>query len=121
MILETGLLKSAENIRLASLMALEAGADFIKTSTGKISVSATPEAVYTMAGAIRDYYKVSGRAAGIKAAGGIAEVSDAVLYYNLISKLLGTEWLSSTRFRIGASRLANNLLTRITDREVRYF
>jgi len=120
-ILETGLLKSAANIRLASLIAMEAGADFIKTSTGKIPVAATPEAVNVMAKAIRDYYAHTGRAVGIKAAGGIAEKSDAVNYYYMISKLLGDEWLNAERFRIGASRLANNLLTQITGHEVRYF
>lgn len=120
-ILETGLLKSAANIRLASLIAMEAGADFIKTSTGKIPVAATPEAVNVMAKAIRDYYAHTGRAVGIKAAGGIAEVGDAVNYYYMISKLLGDEWLNPERFRIGASRLANNLLTQIMGHEVHYF
>jgi deoxyribose-phosphate aldolase len=120
-ILETGILKTAENIRLASLLAMEAGADFIKTSTGKVPVSATPEAVFTMAGAIRDYAGRTGRAVGIKPAGGIVEVGDALVYYQLIDKLLGKEWLHPQRFRIGASRLANNLLTRIQEREVRYF
>jgi deoxyribose-phosphate aldolase len=120
-ILETGLLKTASNIRLASLIAMEAGADFIKTSTGKIPVSATPEAVYVMAGAIRDYYAVTGRAVGIKAAGGIVEVKDAIIYYHMIFKLLGIDWLNPERFRIGASRLANNLLTKITGTETKYF
>lgn len=120
-ILETGLLKSAANIRLASLIAMEAGADFIKTSTGKIPVSATPEAVNVMAKAIRDYYALTGKVVGIKAAGGIVEVTDAINYYSMISKLLGDEWLHPERFRIGASRLANNLLTKIMDHEVRYF
>lgn len=120
-ILETGLLKTAAGIRLASLIAMEAGADFIKTSTGKIPVAATPEAVYVMAKAITDYYTVSGRAVGIKPAGGIAEVKDALIYYRLIDCILGEEWLRPERFRIGASRLANNLLTRILDYEVHYF
>ena len=120
-ILETGLLKSSGNIRLASLMAMEAGADFIKTSTGKIPVSATPEAVNVMAKAIRDFYAQSGKPVGLKPAGGIAEVADAVKYYQLVSTILGDEWLQPERFRIGASRLANNLLTRISGREVSYF
>ncbi len=120
-ILETGLLKSAENIRLASLIAMEAGADFIKTSTGKIPVAATPEAVYVMTRAIRDYAAVTGRKVGLKPAGGIVEVSDAVVYYQMVHKTLGEEWLRADRFRIGASRLANNLLTRITGREVLHF
>jgi deoxyribose-phosphate aldolase len=120
-ILETGLLKSAANIRLASFIAMEAGADFIKTSTGKIPAAASPEAVNVMAKAIRDYYSLSGRAVGIKPAGGIVEPGEAIVYYHMISKLLGEEWLKPERFRIGASRLANNLLTVVTGRDVRYF
>jgi deoxyribose-phosphate aldolase len=120
-ILETGLLKSAGLIRLASLIALEAGADFIKTSTGKIPVAATPEAVHTMAHALRDYARVTGRVAGLKPAGGIVEVDDALKYYYLIHNILGEEWLRPERFRIGASRLANNLLTRISGEKVVYF
>ena len=120
-ILETGLLKSAANIRLASLMAMEAGADFIKTSTGKIPVSATPVAVNIMARAIRDYYSLTGKMIGIKPAGGIVEVGDAILYLSIIYKILGDDWIHPERFRIGASRLANNLLTVITGNEVSYF
>jgi len=120
-ILETGLLKSAANIRLASLIAMEAGADFIKTSTGKIPVAATPEAVHVMGKAIRDYFTLTGKVVGIKPAGGIVEVGDAIVYYYLIDKLLGDDWLRPERFRLGASRLANNLLTKIMDHEVRYF
>ncbi len=120
-ILETGLLKTAENIRLASFIAMEAGADFIKTSTGKIPVAATPGAVYTMAKAISDFYKVSNKPVGIKPAGGIVEVGDAVVYYHMIHKLLGEEWLTPGLFRIGASRLANNLLSRILEREIQHF
>jgi len=120
-ILETGLLKSASNIRLASLIAMEAGADFIKTSTGKIPVAATPEAVNVMANAIHDYYALTGKVVGIKPAGGIVEVSEAITYYYMVSKLLGPDWLQPERFRIGASRLANNLLTKIMAHEVRYF
>ena len=120
-ILETGLLKSAANIRLASLMAMEAGADFIKTSTGKIPVSATPVAVNIMARAIRDYYSLTGKMIGIKPAGGIVEVGDAILYFSIIYKILGDDWIHPERFRIGASRLANNLLTVITGNEVSYF
>lgn len=120
-ILETGLLKTAQNIRLASLIAMEAGADFIKTSTGKNPVSATPEAVYTMCTAIRDFRAHTGRPVGIKPAGGIVEVEDAVIYYSLIYKLLGEEWANPGRFRIGASRLANNLLTRLKNQDIKYF
>jgi deoxyribose-phosphate aldolase len=120
-ILETGSLKTAENIRIASLIAMEAGADFIKTSTGKNAVSATPEAVYVMSRAIRDFYSRTGRAVGIKPAGGIAEVADALQYYYLISSLLGKDWLTPARFRIGASRLANNLLGQLKGQSVKYF
>jgi deoxyribose-phosphate aldolase len=120
-ILETGLLKSAANIRLASFIAMEAGADFIKTSTGKIPVAATTEAVTVMATAIRDYHAQTGKAVGIKPAGGIVGVIDAVEYYYLISKVLGSDWLRPDRFRIGASRLANNLLTAISGNPVSYF
>ena len=120
-ILETGLLKTGLNIRLASLIAMEAGADFIKTSTGKNAVSATPEAVYAMCRAIRDFQVHTGRAVGIKPAGGIVEVEDAVKYYSMIIGLLGDEWASPDRFRIGASRLANNLLTRLNGQEIKYF
>ena len=120
-ILETGLLKTAQNIRLASLIAMEAGADFIKTSTGKNAVSATPEAVYAMCRAIRDFRAHTGRSVGIKPAGGIVEVDDAVSYYFIIHQLLGDDWISPARLRIGASRLANNLLTRLKDQEIKYF
>ena len=120
-ILETGLLKTAQKIRTASILAMEAGADFIKTSTGKNTVSATPEAVYVMALAIRDFYARTGRAVGIKPAGGISGVEDSIVYYSLISKILGNAWLNPELFRIGASRLANNLLTRLNNQEINYF
>jgi deoxyribose-phosphate aldolase len=120
-ILETGLLPTSKDIRLASLMAMEAGADFIKTSTGKIPVAATPEAVVAMVTAIRDYTEQTGRVVGIKPAGGIVTVEDAVSYYQLVSGILGSGWLCPERFRIGASRLANNLLSRIGGSEVSYF
>lgn len=120
-ILETGLLKSAKNIRLASLIAMEAGADFIKTSTGKLNPAATPEAVYSMANAIKDYYQSTGRKVGLKPAGGIASVEDAMVYYSIISAILGKEWISSDLFRIGASRLANNTLSAITGKEISFF
>ena len=120
-ILETGSLKSAENIRLASLLAMEAGADFIKTSTGKNAVSATPEAVYVMCLAIRDFYARTGKAVGIKPAGGIVEITDALKYYQLVNTLLGDEWVAPERFRIGASRLANNLLSALNHQEIKYF
>lgn len=109
-ILETGELKTIENIYLASLLSMEAGADFIKTSTGKTSVSATPEAVYTMCSAIKTYYLKTGRKVGIKPSGGMTVAEDALLYYLIVNEVLGEEWLNNKLFRIGASRLANNLL-----------
>ena len=120
-ILETGLLKTAQNIRLASLIAMEAGADFIKTSTGKLSPAATPEAVYVMAKAIRDYHSHTGKMVGLKPAGGISNLDDAMIYYTLIENLLGEEWLTPGLFRIGASRLANHLLSSIKGQEVNHF
>lgn len=112
-ILETGLLKTLDNIRLASLISLESGADFIKTSTGKTEISATPEAVYVMAEAIRDYHNQTGFAAGLKPSGGIVNSDDAIIYYQLMKDILGENWLVPSRFRIGASRLANNFLSDI--------
>lgn len=120
-ILETGLLKSAEKIRLASLIALEAGADFIKTSTGKTSPAASPEAVYIMLKAIRDYHSITGRKAGIKPAGGIGTSAEALPYYYLVEQILGEDWLNPSLFRIGASRLANHLLSDIHQSTVSYF
>jgi deoxyribose-phosphate aldolase len=112
-ILETGLLKSLEYIRLASLISLEAGADFIKTSTGKTETSATPEAAYVMAEAIRDYYKQTGFAAGLKPSGGILTSEEALIYYQVMREVLGEAWIIPGRFRLGASRLANNILSDI--------
>jgi deoxyribose-phosphate aldolase len=108
-ILETGAYKNYEDIRIASLLAMEAGADFIKTSTGKINVSATPEAAYIMLKAIKDYYEVSGRRVGFKPAGGISTPEDALLYYTLVKLILGEDWLTPEYFRIGASRLAGKI------------
>ena len=120
-ILETGILQSAEKIRLASLIAMEAGADFIKTSTGKTSPAATTEAMYIMLKAIRDYHAATGRIVGIKPAGGIVSTEDALKYFTLTEQLLGDEWLRPEWFRIGASRLANNLLSDIHQSPVNYF
>lgn len=112
-ILETGLLHSYENIRLASLIALDAGADFIKTSTGKTPVSATPDAVYAMAEALLDFHRETGIQAGIKPSGGIVTAEEALIYYKIIQEIAGQEWLTPSLFRFGASRLANNLLADI--------
>lgn len=120
-ILETGALKDLRLIRIASLIAIEAGADFIKTSTGKFYDAATPESVAVMCKAIADYRKQSNRAVGIKPSGGIVTTGEALIYYNIIKLILGSDWLNSKFFRIGASRLANNLLTDIVGLETQYF
>ena len=115
-ILETGSLKDLSLIRKASLLAIGAGADFIKTSTGKISPGATPEAMVVMCCAIRDFYMRTGKKIGIKPAGGISDPETALLYYQIVKEILGEEWLNRERFRIGASRLANRILARIFDK-----
>lgn len=120
-ILETGALKSAHNIKLASILSLYSGADFLKTSTGKEFSGASLEAAYIMALCIKEYYQKTGRRVGFKAAGGVASTEDAVKYYTIIKEVLGEEWLSNTTFRLGASRLANNLLTSIVGHEVKHF
>ena len=120
-ILETGALRTPELIRQASLLAMQAGADFIKTSTGKIDVAATPETAVVMCHAIKDYYAKSGRLVGFKAAGGIRTAEEAALYYTIVKEILGEEWLTPELFRIGASSLANNLLSAIEGEEIKYF
>jgi deoxyribose-phosphate aldolase len=115
-ILETGSLQDFSLIRKASLLAIGAGADFIKTSTGKISPGATPEAMVVMCCAIKDYYMRTGKKIGIKPAGGISDPETALLYYQIVKEILGEEWLNSERFRIGASRLANRILAQIFDK-----
>jgi deoxyribose-phosphate aldolase len=120
-ILETGILKDAEAIKKAALVSIIAGADFIKTSTGKVAQGATPEAAYIMCTAIKEFYKKSGTKIGFKAAGNIVETEDALKYYTIVETILGEEWLSPDYFRIGASRLANNLLTEIYGKEIKYF
>lgn len=120
-ILETGALKTPANIWKASLLAMEAGADFIKTSTGKTDPAATPAAAWVMCSAIRDFYVRTGKKVGFKAAGGIVESQDAVRYLDIVSTILGEEWMTPGLFRIGASRLANNLLSVITEEKISYF
>lgn len=120
-ILETGLLGSAENIKKASILAMSAGADFIKTSTGKTSVSATPEATYIMCGAIKEWKEKTGAVVGYKPAGGVSTTHDAVVHYTLVKEILGEAWLNNQRFRFGASRLANKLLSSIEGKEIVYF
>ena len=114
-ILETGSLKDLSMIRKASLLAIISGADFIKTSTGKVSPGATPEAFTIMFQSIRDYYNSTGKKIGIKPAGGISDTETALLYYAIVKEILGADWLNAERFRIGASRLANVILGNIFD------
>ena len=120
-ILETGILRTASNIKKASILAMYSGADFIKTSTGKEAISATPEAALVMCEAIKEYYKETGRKVGFKAAGGIDSVKKALAYYTIVKEVLGDEWLNNGLLRIGASRLANQLLADITDEENKFF
>ena len=120
-ILETGALQAATNIKKAAMVAMYSGADFIKTSTGKIEPGATPAAVYVMCQAIKDYYNETGRKVGIKVAGGIHTTDDAINYYTIIKEILGEEWLTPNWFRIGASSLANNLLSDIKGTKVSAF
>lgn len=120
-ILETGALKSGLNIYRASILAMSAGADFIKTSTGKISVNATPEATYVMCSAIRDWKEKTGQKVCYKPAGGVSTTEEAVQHYTLVKEILGEDWLNNKSFRFGASRLANNLLSSIVGTETKYF
>lgn len=113
-ILETGALKTYEDVYKASILAMYSGADFIKTSTGKGYPGATHEAAYVMCNAIKSYHKATGNKVGIKLSGGIADVKDAVIYYTIVKEVLGEEWLNKSLFRVGASRLANSLLKEIT-------
>ena len=120
-ILETGALRTASNIKKAAILAMYAGADFIKTSTGKEAISATPEAALIMCEAIKEYYKETGRKVGFKAAGGIDSVKKALAYYTIVKEVLGEEWLNNGLFRIGTSRLTNLLLSDIIGEEVKFF
>ncbi len=120
-ILETGALKEDELIYNASMLAMKAGADFIKTSTGKLEPAATPQAAIVMCKAIKDFHKSTGIKVGFKPAGGIVTPFDAIKYYAIVETILGNEWLNSNLFRLGASRLANNLLSQMESREINYF
>ena len=120
-ILETGLLVSHERIAAAAFLAMEEGADFIKTSTGKVSVNATPVAAYVMCECIRLFEQRTGRKVGFKAAGGISTAKDAVCYYSIVKTVLGEEWLCKDLFRFGVSRLANALMSAIEQKTVTYF
>ena len=120
-ILETGDLKTAANIKKAAILSMYAGADYIKTSTGKEKISATPEAAYVMCQAIKEYYEKAGIQIGFKPAGGINTVMDAIIYYTIVKEVLGEKWLTNKWFRLGTSRLANMLLSEMTGEEVKFF
>lgn len=120
-ILETGALKTASNIMKASILAIYSGADFIKTSTGKLEPAATPEAVLVMCKAAKAYYEQTGNKVGIKVAGGVRTPADAVKYYCIVKSVLGEEWLTKDLYRIGASSAANNLLSAIIGETVKHF
>ena len=120
-ILETGALKSAEDIKRASILSLYSEADFIKTSTGKIYPGASLEAAWVMCQCIKEYYEKTGRKVGFKAAGGIRTTEEAVQYYAIVKEVLGDEWLNQDLFRIGASSLANSLLSSMLGEEIKYF
>ena len=120
-ILETGLLRKPESIAEASFLAMEAGADFIKTSTGKVDVNATPAAAYVMCECIAKYYEATGKKIGFKPAGGISSAADALCYYSIVSTILGKEWLNKDLFRFGVSRVANNLIGAVEQKTVSFF
>lgn len=120
-ILETGLLVTPENIANASFLAMEEGADFIKTSTGKVSVNATPMVAYIMCESIKAFHEKTGRKVGFKAAGGISTSKDAVCYHSIVKTILGNDWINKELFRFGVSRLANSLMSSIEQKTVVYF
>ncbi len=120
-ILETGCLKTSANIKKASIIAMYAGADYIKTSTGKLEPAATPEAAYVMCQAIKEYYDETGIQIGFKPAGGLNSVMDAVTMYTIVKEVLGEKWLTNQWFRMGTSRLANLLLSEVIGEEVKFF
>jgi deoxyribose-phosphate aldolase len=120
-ILETGLLRTPEKIAIASFLAMEAGADFIKTSTGKVDVNATPAAAFVMCECIAKYHSLTGKKIGFKPAGGISSAADALCYYSIVSSILGKEWLNKEFFRFGVSRVANSLISAVDQATVSYF
>lgn len=120
-ILETGCLKTASNIKKASLLAMYAGADYIKTSTGKLEPAATPEAAFVMCQAIKEYYDKTGIQIGFKPAGGMKTVEDALTYYTIVKEVLGEKWLTNQWLRLGTSSLANKLLSDIEGKDVKFF
>ena len=120
-ILETGCLKTAKNIKIASLLSMYGGGDYIKTSTGKEQPAATPEAAYVMCQAIKEYYEETGIQIGFKPAGGLNSVMDALIYYTIVKEVLGEKWLTNQWFRMGTSRLANLLLSEVVGEETKFF
>ena len=120
-ILETGLLRTPERIAQASFLAMEAGADFIKTSTGKVDVNATPVAAYVMCECIARYHAMTGKKIGFKPAGGISSAADALCYYSIVSSVLGKEWLNKELFRFGVSRVANSILSAVEQKTLSYY
>lgn len=120
-ILETGALQTASDIKAASILSLYSGADFLKTSTGKGYLGASLEAAYVMAKCIKEYHSKTGNMVGLKVSGGVATTEDAVAYYTVVKEVLGEKWLTNEYFRIGASRLANNLLSDIVGKDVKFF
>ena len=120
-ILETGCLNTASNIKKASILSMYAGADYIKTSTGKLEPAATPEAAFVMCKAIKEYYEKTGIQIGFKPAGGMKTVKDALTYYTIVKEVLGEKWLTNQWLRLGTSSLANKLLSDITGEEVKFF
>lgn len=120
-ILETGALKTAADIKKASILSMYAGADFIKTSTGKVYPGATLDAAYVMCKCIKEYYDKTGIKVGFKVSGGVSSTEDAVKYYTLVKEILGEEWLNNNYFRIGTSRAANYILSSIIGKEVKFF
>ena len=120
-ILETGDLRNARDIKIAAVLAMYAGADYLKTSTGKEKISATPESVYVLCQAIKEYHKKTGIQIGLKPAGGINTVMDAVIYYTIVKEVLGEKWLTNYWFRMGTSRLTNLLLSEIIGSETKFF
>ncbi len=120
-ILETGCLKTGRNIKIASILAMYSGADYIKTSTGKLEPAATPEAAFVMCQAIKEYYEKTGIQIGFKPAGGMKTVEDALTYYTIVKEVLGEKWLTNQYLRLGTSSLANKLLSEIEGKEIKFF
>lgn len=120
-ILETGALKTAADIKKASILSMYSGADFIKTSTGKVYPGATLEAAYVMCKCIKEYYDKTGNMVGFKVSGGVSSTDDAVKYYTIVKEILGEKWMNNKYFRIGTSRAANYILSSIVGKEVKFF